>query len=104
MLNELARYDFIKNVRVSDNGDFRESWAAAADSLYELDKTDREIIKSVGLSLGNSDIRGQLSMLEANSALLCRNADEAREQYIKKGKLYRSCGVLGGLFAAIMIM
>jgi len=101
---ELSRYDFIKTVEVSESGDFRESWGVAADSLTELDVGDRGIVKAVGLSLGNSDIEGQLSMLEANAALLKSNADQAAELYLKKGKMYRSFGMLGGLLTAIMII
>lgn len=104
LFRELSRYDFIKSVSIPESGDFRESWTNAADSLYELDKSERDIVKSVGFSLGNSDVEGQLSMLEVNAALLKNNADKAGELYLKKGKMYRSFGVLGGLLAAVMII
>jgi len=104
LFRELGRYGFLNNVNAGENGDFRDSWYAAADALTELDKSERDIVKNVGFSLGNSDSSGQLSMLEANSKLLEIAAEEVREQYNKKGKLYRSIGVLGGLFAAILIL
>jgi len=104
LFSELSRYDFIRSVEVSESGGFRESWVAAADSLTELDKSERDIVKAVGCSLGNSDIEGQLSMLEVNAALLKKNADQAAELYDKKGGMYRSFGFLSGLMAAVMII
>jgi stage III sporulation protein AB len=99
---ELSRYEFIS--KIGDCGDFRGNWEAVTDSLTELGESERSIIKSVGLSLGTSDVQGQLSMLEMNSQLLDKHTDEAREQYIKKGRLYRSFGLLAGLFTAILII
>ena len=100
---ELSRYEFIR--RVAEWGETgRENWAAAADELSELGEQERGIVKSIGLSLGTSDIGGQLSMLEVNSQLLAKYVDEAHEQYMKKGKLYRSFGILAGLLAAILII
>jgi hypothetical protein len=134
LLNALSGYSFIKEVNIirneayivsheanktnpgescsenlsgfdkPENTDFRKDWFKAADRLYELEESERSIIKSIGSFLGGSDIQGQLSMLEINSELLKRNGNEAREQYLKKGKLYRTFGLLAGLFAAVMIL
>jgi stage III sporulation protein AB len=99
---ELSRYEFIRAVGASE--DFRDNWAKAADDLTELQEGERGVLKSVGAALGTSDVDGQLSMLEVNTRLLDKYADEAHEQYERKGKLYRTCGLLAGLFAAILIM
>jgi len=107
LFTELSRYEFIRNVgevSKTDGTDFRRGWVTATDQLAELENGERSIIKSVGLSLGTSDVEGQLSMLEVNAKLLEKYGNEAREQYMKKGKLYRSFGVLAGIFIAILII
>jgi stage III sporulation protein AB len=102
---ELSRYEFI--AKISKNNDFREfreNWVEACDELTELEKSEREILKSVGLALGTSDVEGQISMLEVNAQLLSKSCDEAHEMFLKKGKMYRSIGMLAGLFVAIMTL
>jgi stage III sporulation protein AB len=104
LFEELSRYDFIGSVNNAIGADFRGNWLTVTDELTELAESERSIIKSVGLSLGTSDVQGQLSMLEVNAQLLAKHGDEAHEQYNKKGKLYRSCGLLAGLFLAVLII
>jgi stage III sporulation protein AB len=104
LFTELARYEFIANVSDFVGADFRGKWIIAADELTELSENERAIVKSVGLSLGTSDIQGQLSMLDVNVQLLDKHCEQAGEQYIKKGKLYRSVGVLTGVLLAILLI
>ena len=99
---ELSKYEFIREV--GDGSDFRMRWCKAADALTELQEGERSVIKSVGAALGTSDVDGQLSMLEVNTRLLSDYGDEAHEQYLKKGRMYRTCGLLAGLLAAILIV
>jgi stage III sporulation protein AB len=100
---ELSRYEFIERI-ASTGDDFRGSWASVTNTLTELEEGERDIIKSVGRALGTSDVDGQLSMLEVNTKLLCSYSEAARELYSQKGKLYRTCGILTGLFMAILII
>lgn len=100
LFRELSHYEFIR--KVSELG--RENRVTVINELTELEDSERSIVKSVMGALGTSDISAQLSMLEVNARLLEKQAEEAREQYAKKGKLYRSVGVLAGLFAAILIL
>lgn len=103
LFQELSRYEFIQ--RVSEwGGAGRENWVSVANELTELEESERGIVKSIGLSLGTSDINGQLSMLEMNSQLLAKQIEIAHEQYMKKGRLYRSVGILAGLFVAILVI
>jgi stage III sporulation protein AB len=111
LFRELSRYEFINSVVKSGEelppnipSDFRGGWSEAADGLTELERGERGVIKSIGLSLGTSDTEGQLSMLEVNLQLLSKYKEEAREEYIKKGKLYRSFGLLAGMFIAVVII
>ena len=104
LFHELSRFDFIRKVREFGGTDFRNDWLTAADELLELQEEERGVVKSIGMFLGSSDVEGQLSMLEINSALLKQYGDEAHEQYLKKGKMYRTFGLLSGILAAILIM
>lgn len=105
LFNELSRYTFIQSICDPEAiGDFRSCWLKSVNELSELQFEEREILKSVGLSLGTSDIEGQLSMLEVNIELLSTYVSDAHEQYNKKAKLYRTCGILGGLFLAIIVI
>jgi stage III sporulation protein AB len=102
LFTELSRYEFF--AAFDENRDFRSDWIAVTESLTELGESERGIIKSVGMALGASDVQGQLSMLEVNAQLLDKYSQEAHEEYRVKGKLYRSIGVLAGLFIAILII
>ena len=53
-------------------------------------------------NLGTSDMEGQLSEFEMLKARLDVIAAKHCETYDKKGKLYRSVGLLAGVMVAIM--
>ena len=104
LFSELSRYEFISNVGGAVGADFRGGWVTAADKLTELGEYERKVVKSVGLSLGTSDIEGQIGMLEVNAEILSKHSEEAHEQYVKKGNLYRIFGVLAGMFIAVLLI
>lgn len=74
------------------------------DELYMLDKRDTAIIRELLNGLGKTDTDGQISMLEMNKKLLQNRLEQAREEYSKKGRMYRSVGVLVGVGAAVMLI
>ena len=82
----------------------RGAWNEAVCDFGELDPGDREILLSVGNSLGGSDIAGQLSMLELSGELLAVRQREAAETSSRKGAVYRSVGLLAGLGLAIIVI
>jgi stage III sporulation protein AB len=105
IFSELERYEFIANIGDSENTRrWRDNWNYVADGLTYLKAEERNVLKSVGATLGTSDADGQLAMLKANAELLEGFRAEAYKEYLAKGKLYRTCGVLAGIFAAIMII
>ena len=81
----------------------REAWNAAVAEFPELVE-ERDILISIGNSLGSSDTAGQVAMLELNKELLTARLAEAAEAATKKGAMYRSVGVLSGLGLAIIIV
>ena len=69
-----------------------------------LKNSDAEIIKILGSQLGMSDREQQVKNIRHVDALLGQALEEAREEYHKSAKLYRSMGILGGLFIIILLL
>lgn len=69
-----------------------------------LNKDDVEIIKGLGVSLGQVDIDGQLQTIRLVSESLKKQLDEAVEDNKKNFKLYRNMGVLSGLVIMIILL
>lgn len=84
---------------------FPEVWREAL-SAWKSPLTDSDRIPFLALaeSLGASDQQGQESVLATTRRHIAGQAEEAREIYRNKGKLYRSLGVLGGIFLAILLL
>ena len=59
---------------------------------------------SFGKTFGTSDTEGQLLSAEQASERIYDIEKQRSEEYLKKGKLFRSVGVLFGIMAGIMIV
>lgn len=89
---------------ISENGDFHPLWNDGVKKQPYLTPTDRELLFALGDRLGETDLDGQLSFLELTCEMLKRQQQEASENYRKKGRMYRSVGLLCGLAAGIMVL
>lgn len=69
-----------------------------------LKDIDVEILNILGAELGLSDRERQVNNIRHVSLLLEQNLEEAHEEYLKTAKLYRSMGILGGLFLIIILL
>lgn len=69
-----------------------------------LNKDDIEIIKGLGICLGQVDIEGQLKNIKLVSESLKKQLNEATEDNKKNFKLYRNMGVLSGLIIMIILL
>ena len=108
--NEVSRLSFIGAVgelcrEAVEKGElsFYEAWdKAVSDNHGSLTDADISVLSRAGHILGTCDCEGQLSAI----ALLCNEADklieEAKEQYIAKGKLYRALGAVAGALLAVI--
>lgn len=96
---------FLKNVipQLEKGIVFSEAWKAAIQSMRRLPEELRRLLLSLGESLGTSDLEGQMKTLAQHQQQLSRICQSAAEQYHKKGKLYRSIGLLGGMSAALLL-
>lgn len=87
--------------------DIKSAWERACGRLSELPfcrAEERELLLSLGRSLGTSDVSGQLSLIELHSEKLNALAKAAAEEFAAKGKLFRSVGALCGVGAAVLII
>ncbi len=87
------------------NGEsFQDAWIKAVENDVYLKNEERAQLIEVGNSLGRSNTKGQLSMLSIHSRNIehiCRTASAESQN---KGKLYRTLGVLTGVFISVMLI
>lgn len=98
--------DFLKAVQSEKESDFSYLWEkSVSEKKYDfLADEEIEFIKDIGRKLGKTDIFGQLNTIKYEKNQLEKMLKNAEEEYIAKGKLYRSLGVLGGAFIAILLI
>ena len=78
---------------------FRSSAGEAA-----IPQEERRLLSEFGSIIGASDAEGQQKSLSAFEKEAEQLAVMRRETYLKKGKLYRSVGLLFGLMGAILVI
>lgn len=103
---EYEMLDFISEMNKADKTDrnIHDIWREAVEKSSVLRKRESEIMLSFGNMLGTSDISGQLSSIEIYKKRLENLLAESRNDYERKGKMYRSVGVLLGIMAGIMLL
>lgn len=83
------------------------AWQRAVDETKKslgINEKDAEILKLLGAELGKSDKEQQIRNIRHVSALLTSAMNEAHEEYVTSSKMYRSIGIFGGLFIAVLLM
>ncbi len=97
--------DFLHNIDCSIEKPFNISWEESIDSMQtELLSTDIKLLKTFGSSLGTNDINGEISNIEVYKNDFKKIENDAITQFDKKATLYRSMGVLSGVFISIMLI
>lgn len=89
--------------RMNAGESFPCAWKSAVLSDKNADEPLKRLLLSFGESLGTSDVCGQQkNILRAEEELLGiqKSADN---EYSRKGRLYRSLGLLGGITAALLL-
>lgn len=87
----------------ADEG-FRESWRTAVMSLRNTGEEEKRALVEFGNFLGSTDISGQLSGIALQSELMHGIYERRQADYQKKGRLYRSLGILAGLTVGIIVI
>lgn len=101
----ISKLTFLSDVINSmlDGTNFPYSWKNALSNDKNLCPELKELLFTLGESLGTSDIDGQLVSIERAEKELLAIYENALSIYRKKGKLYRSIGILGGMTAALLL-
>lgn len=111
-LNEVKAYKSLRVFKECEQNleqtrDFEKSWNDAIDKALpylSLDKEDAVIIKRFGESFGTTDVDGQIANCEQYSAMLDQRLEIARDDKKKRGKMFSSLGILGGVFLTIFFI
>lgn len=84
--------------------DFREQWSDSFRKLSCFDNEELDIMLSLGNILGTTDTEGQLRGIDDIRKRVEQLYQNRQGEYDRKGKLYRSIGVLSGAAIGIMII
>ncbi len=94
----------LKDYFKSGNMHNSEIWCKALQETLYLTEEDKEIIRSVGNNLGESDTEGQLSMLSIASEQIGKKLDTATAERMKNERLVLSMWMFTGVGLGIMII
>lgn len=83
---------------------FPESWRHALETDKTLCADEREILRTVGSTLGSTELSAQLSALKLCCERLRRLREAAESEVVRRGRLYRSMGILTGIFLVILLL
>lgn len=84
--------------------DFHCCWNQALESQKNLGKEEKELLAYFGSVLGKSDVDRQLSSISEIQKELERIYAVRLENLQKKGRLYRTTGLLFGVMAGILVI
>lgn len=95
---------FLKAAEKMGETGIKKAWCEAVDSTDMcLKKQDKEALYIFGEGLGMSGRDNQIKNIRHTKEMINSLADEAKDEYEKNAKLYRSAGFLTGLFFAVLL-
>lgn len=84
---------------------FPHAWRKAVqENRGALDLADAQVLEALADTLGQCDLNTQLSQLRQTGAQLAQRLEQARDEYNARAKLYRTMGVLTGMFIVIVML
>lgn len=102
----LSNLNFLKDINLKEKN-LPKEWEKAIvqnKTKMNLEKNDIKLLLRIGQILGSSDVKTQISQYETVNVMLINYINEAEKNYNDNGKLYRSLGVLGGVFVAVLLV
>lgn len=98
--------EFLKNADELHQKDmsFSGAWNQAVSNDDTVGDEERQQLIMLGSSLGTSNIKGQLSMLKIYRQNMENIFNTFSQESLNKGKLYRSLGILAGVFISVMLV
>lgn len=93
--------------KLAEIPDFSKAWELSltqARPFLSLNDGDCEALLWFGRVLGTTDVDGQTASCGRYADLLSQRLTVAREDRGKRGKLFSSLGVLGGIFFVVLFL
>lgn len=89
--------------RFEVGSDFRKCWNEAVSS-QSFQSEERDILLRLGAVLGKSDRQSQVESIRQLQTELAALTEKRSSDYLRKGRLYRSVGLLFGVMAGILVI
>lgn len=92
--------------RLKQNSDFPKAWKSAIKKEAKAEgffQKDLLLLLDFGEGFGCTDTQGQLSHCSLYTAFFQANLKEAKEDFVKKSRLYVTLGVFGGLAVSLLL-
>ena len=86
------------------NENFHLSWEKAVYSQKNIPEKEKNILIIIGNTVGTSDAESQLNILNSLKAETELLKSQRDSEYEKKGRLFRSIGILAGITAGILVI
>ncbi|MBR3759601.1 MAG: stage III sporulation protein AB [Ruminococcus sp.] len=104
--SELCGLTFLKKLPdfFSEGENFHDQWKSSVLLQGNIPDDEQRILLGFGDMIGTSDIQGQLSSISSYEAEIEALERKRREDFLRKGRLYRSAGTLFGVMAGILII
>jgi len=110
--NELHKNESFKNIKFlqelpaeyKPDVNFHEEWRKAVCNDSDMPEEEKNVMIDFGNFFGTSDIEGQLTSIDSSLERLHEIQKVRCEDYKRKGKLYRSIGMLFGVMAGIIVI
>lgn len=104
--SDLSQMQFVRYLPTSYNGikSFSEEWEYSARHDCEIGEEEKNLLCGLASKLGTTDTSGQLSSLELLNEQLKKIEIRRNDEYSRKGKLYRSIGLLAGIMIGIVVI
>lgn len=105
-LSGLAFITAMNNELEQGECDIRQLWSEKLKAYppYGINEEEFSVLDIMGRTLGAADIQGQLDCLEMYGGIIASSIKEADKERKEKPKLFRSMGLLAGLFAAVILI
>ena len=90
--------------RCQNGADFPSAWTETVERISGLQNEEKRLLLDFGKTFGMTDHSGQLDSCSLMRSHLKRLLEESRYELQKKGKLYRSLGILCGAGIVLIVM
>lgn len=103
---ELKKLTFLNNLPecYHTGEDFHRIWTTSLELQKNLSREESELLAHLGCILGKSDANSQTETILGLQKELSRITEIRTENLLKKGRLYRSAGLLFGVMAGILVI